>query len=176
MDSSTTVLVAVAVGGLFAVMAFLFAGNKSKKVKKFLEDPTVKYHVKLVDKVIITHDTRRFRFALPSDEHVLGLPTGAHVYLSATVKGDLCSRPYTPVSSDDDHGYVDFVIKVYFANTHPKFPEGGKMTQHMESLSIGDSLTFVDRSASSSIVDEACARFARADRRRRMSSLCVDSE
>ena len=32
------------------------------------------------------------------------------------------------------------MIKVYFANVHPKFPEGGKMSQHLESLSIGASI------------------------------------
>lgn len=47
-------------------------------------------------------------------------------------------RAYTPVSSDDDLGYFDLVIKVYFKNTHPKFPDGGKMTQHLESMKIGD--------------------------------------
>ena len=44
---------------------------------------------------------------------------------------------YTPVSSDDDLGFVDFCIKVYFANTHPNFPDGGKMSQHLESLKLG---------------------------------------
>lgn len=46
-------------------------------------------------------------------------------------------RPYTPISSDDDYGYVEFMIKAYFRNVHPKFPEGGKMSQHLESLSLG---------------------------------------
>lgn len=31
---------------------------------------------KLINKQHITHDTRRFRFALQSDKHVLGLPVG----------------------------------------------------------------------------------------------------
>ena len=71
-------------------------------------------------------------------------------------------RPYTPTSSDEDLGHMDLVIKVneywlllkvimfflqqiqgdisnllqvYHSNVHPKFPEGGKMTQHLESLS-----------------------------------------
>lgn len=51
-------------------------------------------------------------------------------------------RPYTPVSSDDDQGQVVFVIKVYPANVHPKFPEGGKMSQYMDSLQIGMFLNF----------------------------------
>lgn len=38
--------------------------------------------------------------------------TGQHIYLSAKVDGKLVVRPYTPVSSDDDKGYVDLVVKV----------------------------------------------------------------
>lgn len=37
---------------------------------------------------------------------------GQHIYLSAKVDGKLVVRPYTPVSSDDDKGYVDLVVKV----------------------------------------------------------------
>ena len=65
-----------------------------------------------VFKEIITHDTRRFRFELPSDEHSLGLPLGQHIYLSATINGELVIRPYTPTSCDDDKGYFELVIKV----------------------------------------------------------------
>uniref|UniRef100_A0A3Q2YAT6 NADH-cytochrome b5 reductase n=1 Tax=Hippocampus comes TaxID=109280 RepID=A0A3Q2YAT6_HIPCM len=107
-----------------------------------LEDPSVKYALRLIDKQIVSHDTRKFRFALPSREHVLGLPVGQHIYLSAKIDGKLVVRPYTPTSSDDDKGYVDLVIKVYFKNVHPKFPEGGKMSQYLESLRINDTIDF----------------------------------
>ncbi|XP_049822709.1 NADH-cytochrome b5 reductase 3 isoform X2 [Aethina tumida] len=112
--------------------------SKGKGKKVLLEDPQVKYKIPLIEKEIISHDTRRFRFALPTSEHVLGLPTGQHINLSAKIGDDLVIRSYTPVSSDDDKGYVDLIIKVYFKNVHPKFPDGGKMTQHLESLKIGD--------------------------------------
>jgi cytochrome-b5 reductase len=53
------------------------AGKSSTSaVKKTLADSTEKYHLPLIEKEEITHDTRRFRFGLPSDEHVLGLPVG----------------------------------------------------------------------------------------------------
>ncbi|XP_049616867.1 NADH-cytochrome b5 reductase 3 [Syngnathus scovelli] len=107
-----------------------------------LEDPSVKYALRLIDKQIVSHDTRKFRFALPSGEHILGLPVGQHIYLSAKIDGKLVVRPYTPTSSDDDKGYVDLVIKVYFKNVHPKFPEGGKMSQYLESLRINDTIDF----------------------------------
>uniref|UniRef100_A0A2I3MHF5 NADH-cytochrome b5 reductase n=3 Tax=Cercopithecinae TaxID=9528 RepID=A0A2I3MHF5_PAPAN len=107
-----------------------------------LESPDIKYSLRLIDREIISHDTRRFRFALPSPQHILGLPVGQHIYLSARIDGNLVIRPYTPVSSDDDKGFVDLVIKVYFKDTHPKFPAGGKMSQYLESMQIGDTIEF----------------------------------
>lgn len=115
-------------------------GQKKKKNPVLLVDPVVKYPVPLIQKDIISHDTRRFRFALPSPEHVLGLPVGQHIHLTAKIGEEVVIRSYTPVSSDDDHGYIDLVIKVYFKNVHPKFPEGGKMTQHLENMKIGDTI------------------------------------
>ncbi|NXA50773.1 NB5R3 reductase, partial [Nothocercus julius] len=107
-----------------------------------LKDPEVKYALRLIDKEEISHDTRRFRFALPSADHVLGLPIGQHIYLSARIDGALVIRPYTPVSSDDDKGFVDLVVKIYFKGVHSKFPEGGKMSQYLDSLKIGDTIDF----------------------------------
>ncbi|NXV12716.1 NB5R3 reductase, partial [Cepphus grylle] len=107
-----------------------------------LKDPEVKYALRLIDKEEVSHDTRRFRFALPSTDHVLGLPVGQHIYLSARIDGALVVRPYTPVSSDDDKGFVDLVVKIYFRGIHPKFPDGGKMSQYLDSLKIGDTIDF----------------------------------
>ncbi|XP_053321154.1 NADH-cytochrome b5 reductase 3 [Spea bombifrons] len=107
-----------------------------------LESADIKYPLRLIDKEIISHDTRRFRFALPSPGHVLGLPIGQHIYLSARVDGNLVVRPYTPVSSDDDKGFVDLVVKIYFKGVHPKFPEGGKMSQYLEGLKLNDTIDF----------------------------------
>lgn len=100
--------------------------------------PTTTF-LRLAEKEEITHDTRRFRFALPHAQHVLGLPVGQHITLRFTDgEGKICQRSYTPVSSNDAVGYVDLVVKVYFKGVHPKFPEGGKMSQYLESLNIGD--------------------------------------
>eukprot|EP00894_Picocystis_sp_ML_P002703 jgi/Pico_ML_1/53220/g3800.t1 len=87
-------------------------------------DPKRRLPFKLIEKEILSHDTRRFRFALQSPEHIFGLPIGNHVFLSATIDGKLVMRAYTPVSSNDELGYFDLVIKVYFKNVHPAFPEG----------------------------------------------------
>lgn len=46
--------------------------SSKKKQLKALVDPQTKYPLKLVEREVLSHDTRRFRFALPSSEHVLG--------------------------------------------------------------------------------------------------------
>ncbi|MBN3305333.1 NB5R2 reductase, partial [Amia calva] len=116
--------------------------NKGKKSLITLQDPTAKYSLPLIEKEEINHDTKRFRFGLPSSDHVLGLPIGQHVYLSAKVNGNLVIRAYTPVSSDEHKGFVDLVIKVYYKNTHKNYPEGGKMSQYLDNMKIGDAIDF----------------------------------
>lgn len=41
-----------------------------------------------------------------------GLPTGQHINLSTKINDELVIRSYTPVSSDEDKGHMDLVIKV----------------------------------------------------------------
>lgn len=107
-------------------------GKYAKKSKHpiTLLDPQTTVPLTLVKKIDVSHNTKLFRFALPSEEHVLGLPIGQHVVLRyKTSEGKLVSRPYTPVTSNDTVGHMDLVVKVYFKDVHPKFPEGGKMSQ-----------------------------------------------
>jgi len=144
MDSSSFVkLGPILIGtGVVIATAFFakhFLDSKKKKLITLL-DPNTKYALKLIEREEVSHDTRRFRFGLPSSKHVLGLPTGQHIYLSCRINGQLVVRPYTPTSSDEDQGFVDLVIKVYFKDVHPKFPEGGKMSQYLNDMKIGDSI------------------------------------
>ncbi|XP_073021129.1 nitrate reductase [NADH] 1-like [Primulina eburnea] len=103
--------------------------------------PREKIPCKLVAKTSISHDVRLFRFALPNEEHVLGLPVGKHIFVCATVNEKLCMRAYTPSSGVEAVGYFELVIKVYFKGMHPKFPNGGLMSQHLDSLTLG---SFID--------------------------------
>jgi len=111
-----------------------------KKQHPIALNPKQKIPFRLIEKEVISHDTRRFRFALQTPKHVLGLPIGNHLYLSAKIDGKLCIRPYTPTTLDNAIGHFDLVIKVYFKNTHPKFPDGGKMSQYLEAMNVGDSI------------------------------------
>jgi len=80
---------------------------------------------KLIAVEDMSHDVKKFRFGLQSSNHKLGLPIGQHITFKYTdAEGKEVQRSYTPSSSDDETGYVEFVIKVYFKNVHPKFPDG----------------------------------------------------
>jgi len=93
----------------------------------------------LESKQVISQDTRVFRFSLPSKEHELGLPVGQHLFIRAiSASGEKVMRAYTPMGCG--LGYVDFVIKVYFAGVHPRFPDGGKLTQILDKLQVGDTI------------------------------------
>eukprot|EP00760_Papus_ankaliazontas_P017165 PhM_4_TR17050/c0_g1_i4/m.94813/K00326/E1.6.2.2; cytochrome-b5 reductase len=123
------------------IFVILYRGGRAANAKpKTLETPSKFLPLALVEREELSHDTRRFRFALPTEKHILGLPNGQHVCLRATVNGQDVMRQYTPVSDDTLVGYVDLVIKVYFAGVHPKFPDGGKLTQYLEGLKIGDTI------------------------------------
>lgn len=92
----------------------------------------------LIEKEELSHDTRRFTFAFPSSNMKLGLPVGQHMTLQfVDTDGKSYQRSYTPVSHE--LGKVSFCIKVYKPNP-PKFPNGGKVSQHLDSLKIGDTM------------------------------------
>ena len=98
--------------------------------------------LKLKTKIKISGDTYIFRFEFPDLEMQMGLPVGNHVMFHAKVDGDEDEiiRKYTPISDVKDQSFVDFVIKIYRKNAHPKFPEGGQMTQYLEKLPLGSNM------------------------------------
>ena len=101
-------------------------------------DPKHKQAFVLQEKTVLSRDSFELNFALQSPEHVLGLPTGKHIFLTADVNGELVMRRYTPITSDYDVGHVKFVIKAY--PPCERFPLGGKFSQHLDSLKIGDTV------------------------------------
>ncbi|XP_045459732.1 NADH-cytochrome b5 reductase 3-like [Melitaea cinxia] len=131
---------------LTSAFAHFVLGSKPKPAKNkklvTLVDPNTKYPLPLIEREELNHDTRRFRFGLPTPEHVLGSPVGQHILLSVKIDGELIIRAYTPVSSDEEKGYVDLVVKVYFKNVHPNFPEGGKMSQYLDNMKLGETIDF----------------------------------
>ena len=112
----------------------------SLKARPKALDPRKKVAVRLEEKKVLSHDTRLFRFSLPTKEHILGLPVGGHFFVCANIDGEPVMRAYTPTSGDDEVGFFDLVIKVYFKDVHPKFPAGGKMSQYLDGLTVGDTI------------------------------------
>jgi len=51
-------------------------------------------------------------------------------------------RKYTPCTLDCHTGYFDIMFKVYKAGTNERFPDGGKMSQFMNTLKVGETLDF----------------------------------
>ena len=49
-------------------------------------------------------------------------------------------RKYTPTTSDDDLGFVDLVVKLYAGSQLERFPDGGKMSQYLGTLTAGAAL------------------------------------
>eukprot|EP00467_Chlorarachnion_reptans_P002830 CAMPEP_0114506276 /NCGR_PEP_ID=MMETSP0109-20121206/11339_1 /TAXON_ID=29199 /ORGANISM="Chlorarachnion reptans, Strain CCCM449" /LENGTH=293 /DNA_ID=CAMNT_0001684849 /DNA_START=137 /DNA_END=1018 /DNA_ORIENTATION=- len=130
------VVFAVAVLALLAAVFFIL-----KKPNKAFGDGKrpVALHVALKSKEQVSHDTIRLRFALPNESDVLGLPCGKHFTVGATVNGSIQSRAYTPTSDGmRTKGYTELVIKVY--KPTERFPKGGIMSQHIDSLKIGDTI------------------------------------
>ncbi|CAN8064691.1 unnamed protein product [Agarophyton chilense] len=87
----------------------------------------------LIEKRRVSHNTRIFRFALPTETAKLGLPLGRHISLRANVDGKEIRRPYTPISSQDCAGYFELLVKIY-PQPH------GLMSRHLDSLRVGQTI------------------------------------
>lgn len=143
-----------------AFLVFKLVLKPGGGAKHFLDKSKGKQELVLVERTALSRDTVRFRFGLPKATPVLGLPVGKHFKVFApNPKGVVAGqwngredpeagqeeieRKYTPVTSNDDLGYVDLVIKVYTGGEKgkPQFPDGGKMSQYMHSLRVGQTLT-----------------------------------
>jgi len=89
-------------------------------------------------KVPLSHDSILLRLKLDSEAHQCGLPVGYHLYLRGEWNGKKVMRAYTPSSLNGTLGAVEFVIKIYFPNVNPSFPDGGMLTQFLNSKNVGD--------------------------------------
>ncbi|KAJ2989599.1 hypothetical protein NUW58_g3385 [Xylaria curta] len=92
--------------------------------------------LKLQSTEVVNHNTKRLRFALPTDEHVSGLALTSALLTFSWPKGCIlpCVRPYTPITKNDEAGVLELMVK--------KYPNG-KQSTHLHSLQPGDSLRFV---------------------------------
>ena len=134
--------------------------NDLDRSKAFLNREEQK--VALIAREQLSHDTAVLRFRLGPKTSgmgpVLGLPVGKHVKvimpnLTGAEQGKWngrddpeagkphVERAYTPVSNDDAAGYVDLLVKMYDAKVVERFPDGGKVSQQLGKLQLGDQIT-----------------------------------
>ena len=143
MLTDDNLLLAGLVSAAALVLGFIFMAMNKKKTVLPLDDFKP---FPLIRKTVLSHDSAEYVFGLPTPESVLGLPTGQHISLryfetdKATGKKTQVQRAYTPVSDNTTLGEIILVVKVYRAGVHPKFPDGGKLSQHLDSLKIGDTI------------------------------------
>ncbi|EON65632.1 NADH-cytochrome b5 reductase 1 [Coniosporium apollinis CBS 100218] len=103
--------------------------NQARKVLK----PNEFQEFELKEKTIISHNVAIYRFGLPRPIDILGLPIGQHISVAATIAGQPKEvvRSYTPISSDENSGYFDLLIKSY---------PTGNISKHMASLMVGQAM------------------------------------
>ncbi|KXJ89361.1 hypothetical protein Micbo1qcDRAFT_137206 [Microdochium bolleyi] len=102
-------------------------------------DPSTSMTLPLVKKTMISPDVYRFTFELPTPTTVVGLPTGQHVAITATIPTDdgateTVTRSYTPVSNNSDLGILELVVRIY--------PDGKLTGKYLAHLSVGDEVSF----------------------------------
>ncbi|KAJ6017193.1 NADH-cytochrome b5 reductase 1 [Penicillium sp. IBT 35674x] len=121
---------AVAIAGVLSSAAFFLGGsNKPRKVL----NPTEFQDFELKEINNISHNVAIYRFALPRPTDILGLPIGQHISLAATIAGQPKEvvRSYTPISSDNEAGYFDLLVKAY--------PQGN-ISKYLTELKVGQTM------------------------------------
>ncbi|KAJ7130073.1 ferredoxin reductase-like C-terminal NADP-linked domain-containing protein [Mycena crocata] len=94
-------------------------------------DPKIWQEFPLEKKTQISPNTAIYRFSLPRPNDILGLPVGKHISVSAEINGKDVMRSYTPISSDDQKGSFDLLIKSY---------EKGNISRHFSLLKLGNNI------------------------------------
>eukprot|EP00759_Apiculatamorpha_spiralis_P015795 PhF_6_TR22344/c0_g1_i1/m.31636/K00326/E1.6.2.2; cytochrome-b5 reductase len=117
---------AVAIGGTVSVVAF-GADTPLQALS-----PTEYRPLKLVNVELASPDTRRFRFAFPDPDMTSGINVASCLVLKYNEHdGKEVVRPYTPVTSVDQKGFLDLLVK--------RYPDS-KMGSHLFSMRTGDTV------------------------------------
>lgn len=128
--------------GLFGVAALSFLSYNSKSAEWFAKDapkaltnPNEWVSLSLLSSEQVNHNTKSLKFALPSDEHIIGLNIASALLTKYKGPNDEkpTIRPYTPVSEEDARGYVELLVKRY---------EGGPMSTHLCEMKKDEKLEF----------------------------------
>ncbi|KAK6522759.1 NADH-cytochrome b5 reductase [Arthrobotrys megalospora] len=90
--------------------------------------------LKLIKVEPYNHNTKKFVFELPSNDHVSGLKIASAILTKFTPEGGKpIIRPYTPISDEDARGYLTLLVKQY---------EKGPMSTHIHEMAPEQRLLF----------------------------------
>merc|ERR1740139_1047693 len=77
----------------------------------------------------MSHDSKVLKCALPSAEHCMGMTVSSLVMVAGEGGKDAPARPYTPITTDDQKGYFELLVKGY---------PTGIVSKYLCSLQAGD--------------------------------------
>ncbi|KAI8872929.1 hypothetical protein GQ42DRAFT_160923 [Ramicandelaber brevisporus] len=117
--------------GLLVSVVFLYVLHSTKKVPAPAVHPTEWRRFTLVKKTPVSPNTALYRFALAEPTDILGLPIGQHISVRADIGGKKVMRSYTPVSSDDDAGFFELLVKSY---------PNGNVSKFIGEMQVGEKL------------------------------------
>ncbi|CEP21038.1 NADH-cytochrome b5 reductase [Cyberlindnera jadinii] len=133
-SSKFIVPVAVGTAAVAATLAFSTLRPLANEPAAAFKGDDQWIDLKLIKYEDLSHDSRKFTFALPSEDVKSGLVTASILLAKyVTPKGSNVVRPYTPVSDPELTGTIEFVIK--------KYPTG-KFGNHIFGLKENDTVSF----------------------------------
>ncbi|AOW29283.1 NADH-cytochrome b5 reductase 1 [Candida albicans P57072] len=110
-----------------AFIGYYFLQQSKKHTPVLKPDEFQKFP--LIEKIRVSHNSAIYRFGLPKSTDRLGLPIGQHISIGATIDGKEVVRSYTPISTDDQLGHFDLLIKTY---------ENGNISRHVAGKNVGE--------------------------------------
>ncbi|KAK9236448.1 hypothetical protein V1525DRAFT_406864 [Lipomyces kononenkoae] len=117
-------------GPIFLLWSFMFYISKivHRKSRTVIR-PDIFHEFVLMERMKVNYNTAIYRFALPHENDILGVPIGQHLSIAVEIGGKIALKSYTPISSDDSHGYFDLLIKNYPQGTVSSFIGGLEVGQ-----------------------------------------------
>jgi len=138
---SNTLLYAAGAAALGGAGYYYFGGSSAAPKIEAVSPPKVAFaggdqgfiSLKLSEVENVNHNTKRFRFELPEGDMVSGLHIASAILTKYKGPNDekATLRPYTPVSDENDKGFIDLLVK--------KYPDG-PMSTHLHNMEPGQRL------------------------------------
>ncbi|KAI3403521.1 CBR1 [Candida oxycetoniae] len=111
---------------ILSFIAYYFFQQSKKGKPALIPDQFQKFP--LIKKIKVSHNSAIYRFGLPRPSDTLNLPIGQHISIGAIVDGKEIVRSYTPISTSDQKGHFDLLIKTY---------ENGNISKHVAEKEVG---------------------------------------